>query len=88
MQLMGSRRTGRIRRDIFIVLGILLAAVGLAMWAAAAEQAATKPTMLTEQDAEHIRRVLEKLSENQAKILSALDEVEAELDIVRVRVTR
>ena len=85
---MWSRRASRVRLRIFVVLGILLAVGGLAMWATAAEQAATKATMLTEQDAEHIRRVLEKLSENQAKILAALDEVEAELNVVRVRVTR
>ena len=76
------------RAKALIALSLLLAAGGLSVWAAAEQQAASKNTTLTEQEADHIRHTLERLSTNQEQILTALQDIEAELQVVKVRVTR
>ena len=76
------------RTKTLIALSLLLVAGGLSVWAAAEQQAASKNTALTEQEAGHIRHTLERLSANQEQILTALQDIEAELQAVKVRVTR
>ena len=66
----------------------VLATAGVTGWAATEKSETSKPTMLTDAEAERIRRTLEQLTANQEKILAALEEIEAQLSIVKVRVTR
>ena len=66
----------------------VLATAGAMGWAATEKSETSKPTTLTDAEAEHIRRTLEQLTANHEKILAALEEIEAQLSIVKVRVTR
>ncbi len=70
-----------------VLLCAALVGGGWSVWAAT-EKTATKDTTLTELEADHIRHTLERLRANQAQILAALSDVEAELSVVKVRVRR
>ena len=82
---MWRARVGR-RTKALIALSLLLAAGGLSVWAAG--EPPLKGSILSAQDADHIRHTLERLSANQEQILTALHDIEAELQVVKVRVTR
>ena len=81
-----GRRIVEIRLPVLMALSLLLAAGGLSVWAAGEQT--SKGSLLSGQDADRIRHTLERLSANQEQILTVLQDIEAELQVVKVRVTR
>ena len=72
-----------------VVTVVLLGGVALRYaWAETTDAKAETEQGLTEEELQQIQRRLDRMTENDQKIRQALDEIKAELAVVKLRVTR
>lgn len=69
-------------------LAVAPAILGVTTAGFAQPEKVAKEQVLTAQDLEKIKRRLDQITDNHKKLLAAIEEIKAELAIVKVRVTR